>query len=321
MITASQFRAVLEQRLESENIPVLRPTSLRLVQLLGNPLTDINIITELILRDQGFTAQILKLANSAYFGRGTTITSLTKAVINIGYATLRDVALTVEYADLVQKRLPKRVQLRRVLAKALVTSRWASGLGQEIRLQSTESLFTSGLLESLGDLALAAHLSEVYQRIEVAAQAQGSSYQRAHVEVTDLPPHDVTTIVGWHYQIPENLILPFPSQQTIERWTSNKQPPGIVYAANELAYNLFSWPYPHILDDFNDVLLKVTTGLDLSPERVMDLLACEYQNAVKLGGTVGLDSSCFAFQDTVPEKSDRNQLLTRCKNAQSRDDT
>ena len=319
MITASQFRAVLEQRLESENIPVLRPTSLRLVQLLGNPLTDINIVTDLILRDQGFTAQILKLANSAYFGRGTTITSLTKAVINIGYGALRDVALTVEYADLVQKRLPKRVQLRRVLAKALVASRWASGLGQEIRVQSAESVFTSGLLESLGDLALAAHLSEVYQRIEVAAQARGWSYQRAHTDVTDLPPHDVTAIVGWHYQIPDNLILSPPSPQTIERWTSANQSAAIVHVANELAYNLFSWPYPNIVDDFNDMLLRVTTGLDLSPERVMDLLADEYQNAVKLGGTVGLDHACFGFQDTIPEKSDRNQLLIRCKKAESRE--
>jgi HD-like signal output (HDOD) protein len=319
MISSAQFRATLEQKLETENIPVLRPTSLRLIQLLGNPLTDINIVTDLILRDQGFTAQILKLANSAYFGRGTTITSLTKAVIHIGYSALRDIALTVEYADLVQKRLPKKVQLRRVLAKALVASRWASGLGQELRLQATESLFTSGLLESLGDLALAAHLSDVYQRIEVTGQTHGWSFQRGHAEVTEMTPHEVTTVVGMYYQIPDNLVQPASEQQTIERWTGKKQFPGIVHFSNALAYNLFSWPYPDILEDFNHLLLQVTAGLDLSPERVLDILAHEQQNALKLGSTVGLDAACFTFQETVPEKSERNKLLTLCKSAKSTD--
>ena len=108
MIPASKFREVLEQKLETEKIPVIRTTSLRLIELLGSILTPVEMVTEIILRDQGFTAQILKLANSAYFSRGKTISNISKAVVNIGYSGLRDITLTVEYADLVQRRLPKR---------------------------------------------------------------------------------------------------------------------------------------------------------------------------------------------------------------------
>src|SRR5207237_8252883 len=129
-------------------------------------LNPVEMVTDIILRDQGFTAQILKLANSAFFSRGKTISNVSKAVVNIGYSGLRDITLTVEYADLVQRRLPKRVQLGRILAKAFVAARWASAIGQEVRLQGKEALCTAGVLERLGDLAVAAYLPEIYQTFE-----------------------------------------------------------------------------------------------------------------------------------------------------------
>ncbi len=316
MIPSSQFRAVLEQKLDTEKIPVLRTTSLRLIELLGNMLTPVQNVADTVMRDQGFSAQVLRLANSAYFSRGKTITNISKAIINIGYAALRDIALTVEYADLVQKRLPKRVQLRRVLAKAFVAGRWASAVGQERRLQGTESLFTSALLESLGDLALAAYLPEFYQKIEGTAQAQGWPYHRAHAEVTEMSPHDVTTIVGWYYKLPEHLVLAEPLQETTAKWPENEQHGRIVHFSNNLAYNLFSWPYPEILEDYTRLFSQAAQGIDLSAETLQMSLALDYQKALKLGAAVGLDRNCFVFQKTMPEGSDRNSFLGLCENAQ-----
>jgi len=316
MIPASKFREVLEQKLETEKIPVIRTTSLRLIELLGSMLTPVEMVTETILRDQGFTAQILKLANSAYFSRGKTISNISKAVVNIGYSGLRDITLTVEYADLVQRRLPKRVQLGRILAKAFVAARWASAIGEEVRLQGNESLFTAALLESLGDLAVAAYLPEIYQKIERTAQSQGWSYQQAHTEVTEMSPHDVTAIVGWSYNLPEHLVLARPGQETKSKWPEKEHHERIGHFANDLAYNLLSWPYPEILGDFADLCSQTKLGLALSTETLEISLALEYQKALNLGGTIKLDRSCFSFQKTRPEDSDRNSFLGLCESAQ-----
>jgi HD-like signal output (HDOD) protein len=316
MMPPSKFRMVLEEKLDTEKIPVLRTTSLLLIELLGSLLTPVQMIADTILRDQGFTAQILKLANSAYFSRGTRINSISKAIINIGYGALRDIALTVEYADLVQKRLPKRVQLKRILAKAFVAARWASIVGQESRLPEKEAFFTSALLASLGDLATAAYLPEVYQKIEATARSQGWSYHQAHAAVTEMSPHDVTVIVGWYYDLPEHLVLAQPMAGTMSKWPANEQPPRIVHCANDLAYNLFSWPYPEILENFASLFSETTQGLDLSAETLQISLAVEYQQALRLGAAVDLDGHCFTFQKTMPEDSDRNNFLGLCENAQ-----
>ncbi|MEP6600433.1 MAG: HDOD domain-containing protein [Nitrospirota bacterium] len=316
MIPTSKFREVLEQKLETEKIPVIRTTSLRLIELLGSMLTPVEMVTETILRDQGFTAQILKLANSAYFSRGKTISNVSKAVVNIGYSGLRDITLTVEYADLVQRRLPKRVQLGRILAKAFVAARWASAIGQEAQLQGNETLFTAALLESLGDLAVAAYLPEIYQKIESTAQSQGWSYQQAHAEVTEMSPHDVTAIVCWSYNLPEHLVLARPGPEIKSKWPEKEHHMRIGHFANDLAYNLLSWPYPEILGDCADLFSQTTLGLDLSAETIQISLALEYQKALKLGATIKLDPSCFSFQKTRPEDSDRNSFLGLCQSAQ-----
>jgi len=303
MIPASKFREVLEQKLETEKIPVIRTTSLRLIELLGSMLTPVEMVTETILRDQGFTAQILKLANSAFFSRGKVISNVSKAVVNIGYLGLRDITLTVEYADLVQRRLPKRVQLGRVLARAFVAARWASAIGQDVRLQGNESLFTAALLE-------------IYQKIESTGQSQGWSYQRAHAEVTEMSPHEVTALVGWSYNLPEHLVLARPGQGTKSRWPEKDRLERVGHFANDLAYNLLSWPYPEILGDFADVFSQTTLGLELSAETLQISLAQEYQKALNLGATIKLDRSCFSFQKTRPEDSDRNRFLGVCESAQ-----
>ena len=316
MIPPSKFRVVLEEKLATEKIPVLRTTSLLLIGLLGSLLTPVQMIADTILRDQGFTMQILKLANSPYFSRGAKISSISKAIVNIGYGALRDIALTVEYADLVQKRLPKRVQLRRILAKAFVAARWASVVGQESRLAGTEAFFTSALLESLGDLAVAAHLPEVYQKIEGTARSQGWSYHQAHAAVTEMSPHEVTVLVGGHYDLPEHLVHGQPMAGTMSKWPEKEQAKRIVHFANDLAYNLFSWPYPEILEDFSPLLSETTQGLELSAETLQISLAVEYQQALRLGAAVNLDSNCFTFQKTMPEGSERNNFLGLCQNAQ-----
>jgi HD-like signal output (HDOD) protein len=202
------------------------------------------------------------------------------------------------------------------LAKAFVAARWASAIGQEVRLQGSESLFTAALLESLGDLAVAAYLPEIYQKIETTAQSQGWSYQQAHAEVTEMSPHDVTALVGWSYNLPEHLVLARPGQGTKSKWPEKEHHERIGHFANDLAYNLLSWPYPEILEDFADLCSQTTLGLELSAETLQISLALEYQKALKLGGTVKLDRSCFSFQKTRPEDSDRNSFLGLCESAQ-----
>ena len=91
-----------------------------MISLLSSPNTKVEAVADAVLHDQAFTARILKVANSVFYQRrNEKITSLAQAIMRTGYDTVRDIAIATEFSELVQKRLPQTVSLRRLLAKPL----------------------------------------------------------------------------------------------------------------------------------------------------------------------------------------------------------
>src|SRR5512132_2755821 len=158
-IDPCDLRSLLAKTLAGRPLPIIRQTAVKVIALLSNPDTKVDAIANAILHDQAFTARVLKVANSVFYQkRDGKITSLSQAIMRTGYDTIRDIAIATEFADLVQKRLPQTVSLRRLLAKTFVAGQQACALGEARHLPDSQALFTNVLLESLGEFALAAYL-------------------------------------------------------------------------------------------------------------------------------------------------------------------
>jgi HD-like signal output (HDOD) protein len=292
----------LTTKLTSQHLPVIRQTSAQIITLLSSPNTDIQAIARTILKDLAFTARVLRLANSPYYRRrAEKITTITQAILQVGYTTLRDIAIAAEFADLAQKHLPTSVNLRRLLAKAFVAAQQASALGQAISLADAEALFTSALLESLGEFALATVLPNVALEIEELQQQDGLTYESAHRQVTDMTPHDVTVVVATVYQLPEDLILAPPEWEMLAQWTPRDRRCAVVHFANSCASNLFATESPKIARQFSSLMSQITTGLALPLNSVKSLLAQAFQHAMELGVSVDLDRSCFTLDEAPPD--------------------
>lgn len=76
-------------------LPAQRPALLRVVQLADDPDCSARQMAEAVERDPAFTARMLQLANSAYYGRAGRITSIVPAVNLLGAATMRGLAVTM----------------------------------------------------------------------------------------------------------------------------------------------------------------------------------------------------------------------------------
>jgi HD-like signal output (HDOD) protein len=67
-----------------DSFPAMPGAGTQLLALLEEPDTTVSEIEEILRYDPGLTANILKLANSAYFGIPSKIGSLKQAVILLG---------------------------------------------------------------------------------------------------------------------------------------------------------------------------------------------------------------------------------------------
>jgi HD-like signal output (HDOD) protein len=312
MAVSSTFPATLTAKLKSRELPVIRQTVAQVVSLLSDQSSEVQGIANIILRDQAFTARVLKIANSAYYRRShEKVSTISRAIIHIGFASLRDIAITAELADLAQKKLPAGVDLRRLLAKAFVAAHQARAVGQAIGLPGREGLFTSALLESLGNFALATAMPMTYQGVNDLVQFQGMSYSDAHLQVTGMTPHAVTTLVAKVYEFPADLILAEPNWQTCSRWTAVERRAGAVHLAHACAANLFAPHSTEVLVDFTDLMSKSVEAFGLTLARIESLLTEAFQRALELGRDVELDRSCFALSDSADDSA-RNNFIRIC---------
>jgi HD-like signal output (HDOD) protein len=313
MSDATHICSMLTAKLAGHNLPVIRQTSANVIALLSSQHSDVETIADAIRKDQSFMARILNVANSAYYyrRRGDKVTTITRAILQIGYATTRDIALAAEYVEFAHKGHATGVNLHRLLAKAFVAAHQASALARAVRLPDPEMLFTSALLESLGEFALASYLPVTFKEISHVSREEGVPYEEAHVRVTGLTPHAITVLIATAYQLPEDLIAPVPDWDAMAQWLVADRRNAVVHLANDCAGNLFATDSPLLLDDFNAFMTRATAALGLQPSDIATLLTEAFQQALEFGATVKIERSSFAL-DKLGGDTARQNLFQNC---------
>jgi len=134
------------------------PAAPQILAQLGTLLLDMNSglteVTELLRRDSGLTARIIRVANSSVYNKGTPLASLEEALARVGFKEVYRLTGFAAVAQISEQKLPlygyTGAQLREnSLLTALMMETLAPVAGIEPRLA-----YTAGLLRSTGKIAL-----------------------------------------------------------------------------------------------------------------------------------------------------------------------
>jgi hypothetical protein len=303
----------LAAKLAGHSLPVFRHTSAKIITLLSSRKSELDEVVETVLQDQAFTTRILHIANSAYYRRGTEeIASIRRAILNIGYATTRDIAIASDYAEFAHKNKAMSAALRRLMSKAFVAAHQAAALGDAVRIPDSETLFTSALLESLGEIATASYFPEVTQEIHHLVQGNRASHDAAHHMITGMTPHGVTCAVAAAYHIPKELILDPPDWEDAKGWTSKDRRCAAAHMGNAYAHNLFTAESTTVLGLFDNLMECAVTRLELTEERVMALLSTSFQKALEFGAGLKLERGFFSLEPSSFKGTARARLIEAC---------
>ena len=80
-------------------LPTLPLIALEVNKLLDDPDVSITDVCGLLEKDQSIAMKILKLVNSAFYGCPSRVSSLSKAVMMLGFNTIRNAVLSVSVID------------------------------------------------------------------------------------------------------------------------------------------------------------------------------------------------------------------------------
>jgi HD-like signal output (HDOD) protein/CheY-like chemotaxis protein len=173
---------------EMGTLPAVPHVYSELTRRLESPSVSVVELADLVSEDVALASQVLRMANSAYFGRERSVTGLTDAAARLGTRLLRSLVLTAElYGGFA---LPRSYagRMEEFQRHSALVARIASSL--EPRAAWKDDAFSAGLLHDVGKLVLMSRITERYEAIE--AEALESGRELHDVEVQRLGAHHGT---------------------------------------------------------------------------------------------------------------------------------
>jgi putative nucleotidyltransferase with HDIG domain len=207
-IALQRFRAEVIGR---KNLPTIPTVLARILQLVDQESTSGRDLIEVIEHDQALTAKMLRLANSAFFGQSRKVATIPRAVVLLGFTTVRNLALGVKVWDALGTGV-SRAHLEELWQHAVAVALATKALTARLCAGDPDEAFTAGLLHDAGRLAMAMRLHEEYWiGVGGAAESQAidtiesATFGVDHAEVGawmlegwDLPPGIVEAVREHH---------------------------------------------------------------------------------------------------------------------------
>src|SRR5215468_1107751 len=91
-----QFRAEVVSR---RNLPTIPIVLTRILALVDNDNANARELVAVVEHDQALATKVLRLANSAFFGQSRRVATIPRAILLLGFSTVRNLALGVKVWD------------------------------------------------------------------------------------------------------------------------------------------------------------------------------------------------------------------------------
>lgn len=148
------------------DLPTLPTTVARMIEVIDHPQTSAERLNGIIAGDQALAAQVLKLANSAYYGFPRRINTITLAIVVIGFETLKNFGLSAAVIDRYskyRKDLPFDIYLfwEHSISTAIASKLMAKEVGHQV----VGEAFAAGLLHDIGKFVISLYFREAFDTV------------------------------------------------------------------------------------------------------------------------------------------------------------
>ena len=168
-------------------------------------------LAEIIEKDTVLAGNVLRLVNSALYGRRGTISSVRHAISLIGLVKLRNMAMTLSLAAMWHRTAPEGWSAVRFNLHATAVAIIADLVAQRIPVVYPEGAFAAGLLHDIGLLLVVTALPEEFRQIRRRYLDGGGTLEECEREVLGISHAELSAaaLAAWN--------MPEPIQKAVRR--------------------------------------------------------------------------------------------------------
>ncbi|MDH4128300.1 MAG: HDOD domain-containing protein [Spirochaetota bacterium] len=190
---------------EIDNIPPIPANIIKVKQLINNPNSSISNISVYVKRDPALTADLLRIANSAWYMTRTKVGTVERAITTIGLSQLETLILTIGAKKVLSERYMAMEEIWEHSYKCAFYSQFLAKM-KNLR-DELENAYTAGLLHDIGKLILLSLTPHLVERITNLGSSQNIPIHEIERLALGISHAQIGERVAAHWNFPSKLAV------------------------------------------------------------------------------------------------------------------
>jgi len=230
-------------------------------------------VARAIMLDPALSTKVLRMANSAFYGRLTAAETVTQAVVTLGFGAVKTIALAASVVDhILPEASAPGLSWRAFWRHCVTTGAAAELILKEITGQrrTSESAFVAGLLHDVGKLIIARNVPDEFSRVVETATENGGDFAAAEKRVLATDHTVVGSLLSQEWRIPDVIADPIVQHHKPASGPDVSSAVAAVRGANLLSKMVFGGYLKNVETVVTPEQVEEACGLDsLALEQVM----------------------------------------------------
>jgi putative nucleotidyltransferase with HDIG domain len=188
-------------------VPTLPVVLDKITRLLQNPQTSAEEVGRAITTDPALASKVLKLVNSAFYGFPGRISTITHAIVILGFSTVKNVVLTASIFDVFKKPglININFDMDEFWLHSVATGVAAQCIARYIGFTETEESFLAGLIHDIGKTIQCQYLTKEFVDIVRYTQEKDILYYDSERELFGITHQEIGGHLAERWNLPPNL--------------------------------------------------------------------------------------------------------------------
>lgn len=263
-----------------EEIPTIPIVSQRVMEMSGDDEAPFKDFVAIIEKDQALASKILRVANSAFYGFSTKVSSLKHAFVILGINEVKSIVLGCSLYNYFSHSENDAFDRTQFWKHAITCSQVAKLLGTHFSTGNRDSLFLAGLIHDIGKLILDQYFHEEFVQILKYVSFNKATFSNAEKKILGTTHNQIAAQLLEQWSFPEDVITQILYHHGPWHDKKNGSNSTILYLANVLT-KLAGYPcYPeekqidlHEFANSPEVDFITTNGFDLDYKKIQSLIS------------------------------------------------
>ena len=277
---------------QADEIFSLPQSLLEIIQAVENEDWSAKSIAEVITRDPGLTARVLRMANSTYYRRGADIATVNRAVVVLGASMVKCLALSATIFNPPSELKDKfDYDIRSLYTHYLSTAIAARQISEATGLAKPEEAFTAGLLHDLGMIYILKVAPMEYAQI-LKQYESGTGLVKLERETFDTDHAEIGYLISRRWKLPAALQNAIGNHHRIteyENFSDYDKLDQVIALANLINRHVFSPSGEEYMEEAISRISNLTKALEMPPDLVREINDKNLQDTFQAAQHLGID--------------------------------